>query len=78
MGDCDCCGATNVDLPYHHDNHNPPFDGYDYCQACWDWGCDGPGWCSAPPRTPVAKRPDPTLDQDVDAAIRSIQEALGG
>lgn len=38
---CECCERSIV-TPYHHDNHNPPYDGYDYCQECHDAGCGDP------------------------------------
>jgi hypothetical protein len=45
MDHCDCCNRI-ARTPYHHDNHNPPYDSYDYCEACYNVGCDGPGDCS--------------------------------
>lgn len=58
IGGCGCC-ERNVDTPYHHDNHNPPYDGYDYCQGCYDWGCGDPSdTCSFPsPGGPVSTNP---------------------
>ena len=37
--DCDCCGQTRPALPYHHDAHDYPAS-WDYCQECFDAGCD--------------------------------------
>ena len=50
---CGCCQRV-VDTPYHHDNHNPPYDGYDYCQGCYDWGCGDPNDTCSFPTSPTA------------------------
>lgn len=36
---CDCCGR-NVPTPFHHDAHDDSGDSWDYCQECYDTGCD--------------------------------------
>lgn len=35
---CDCCGHAG-NLPYHHEAHDGSAS-WDYCQACYDAGCD--------------------------------------
>lgn len=40
MLECDCCNRQVQDLPYSHIDHDPPHHQTDYCQGCWDWGCD--------------------------------------
>lgn len=58
---CDCCGQERAALPYHHDNHNPPYDGYDYCQICYDAGCGGPSDCAVPEGGDVQTKTKKTL-----------------
>lgn len=36
---CDCCGRK-VPTPFHHDAHDDSGDSWDYCQECYDTGCD--------------------------------------
>lgn len=64
---CECCDRVVGKLPYHHDNHNPPYDGYDYCQACYDWGCGGPSDCHY--STPDLKEPS---ESDMDYVRKSL------
>ena len=37
---CDCCGRAEAKLPYHHDAKDGSAMSWDYCQACYDAGCD--------------------------------------
>lgn len=37
---CDCCQFQRTELPYHHDAHDDSGDSWDYCQQCYDIGCD--------------------------------------
>lgn len=70
---CDCCGRS-VPTPYHHDNHNPPYDGYDYCQECYDLGCGGPGDCSVIQRNPKGSDMSNTIN---DRERLEMQLSLG-
>lgn len=37
---CDCCGQNREKLPFHHEAHDDSGDSWDYCQECYDAGCD--------------------------------------
>lgn len=40
MVTCDCCGQQRQKLPFHHDAHDDSGMSWDYCQECYDTGCD--------------------------------------
>lgn len=72
---CECC-ERHVPTPFHHDDHNPPYDGYDYCRDCYDQGCDGPTGnfgCSLPDKffDVVPKTSEPT-DDDMAYVLNSL------
>lgn len=87
---CECCQRV-VDAPYHHDNHNPPYDGYDYCQGCYDAGCGDPndpcswtpgqeapgGPVSTNPITPQMLRDDWPDNPSLSKSERHILASLG-
>lgn len=49
METCDCCQQQVQDLPYNH-VHRDSGRETDYCQGCYDWGCDLET-CSLPERS---------------------------
>lgn len=90
LGYCGCCDR-NVKTPYHHDNHNPPYDGYDYCQACYDAGCGDPndpcswtdgrtpspgGPMSHNPITPLMLREDWIDKPDLSKSDKAVLDSL--
>lgn len=73
--ECECCFRMVDELPYHHDNHNPPYDGYDYCADCN--GCGGPSDCCVPTDQPQEATDMSSTITDLERAELMLSMGMG-